>query len=311
MQPNQSAAPAGQPAGQPTDSLNASNHATSVLAQPMDVQAAVAQLLAQQSATPTTAPSTQSAQGIPQGFPAAQTQPYVQPENSQANLAASTANPQQLNPQQQSVQQFAQPLDYSVAGFEVSAGTQTAMQMLGAIGVDASNVLQLAQDALRNQGQLDLAQFQMAFGDKSAYALQAAQALIKDGNAYIQRAQQDAYAKVGGEAAWQQLTNQFKATAPHMQEAVQQLVNSNQLDAAIALMRSVVPAGTVQQPQAMQGALQQPASATPYGLSEQQFAAGLQALNKQYPNQSLERGVKGQLYAELVRQREAGMAQGL
>lgn len=309
MQSDQTAS-AGQPMGQPTDSLNASNHATSALAQPMDVQAAVAQLLAQQqSATPTAAPSTPSAQGIPQGFPATQTQPYVQPEtNSQANLAANT---QQLNSPQQPIQQFVQPLDYSAAGFEVSAGTQTAMQMLGAIGVDASNVLQLAQDALRNQGQLDLAQFQMAFGDKSAYALQAAQALIKDGNAYIQRAQQDVYAKVGGEAAWQQLTNQFKATAPHMQEAVQQLVNSNQLDAAIALMRSVVPAGTMQQPQAMQGALQQPASATPYGLSEQQFAVGLQALNKQYPNQSLERGVKGQLYAELVRQREAGMAQGL
>lgn len=298
-----SAASAGQPAGQPTDSLNASNHATSALAQPMDVQAAVAQLLAQQSATPTAAPSTPSAQGIPQGFPVAQ--PYTKPENPQ--------NLQQLTQQQTQApaQQFAQPLDYSAAGFEVSAGTQTAMQMLGAIGVDASNVLQLAQDALRNQGQLDLAQFQMAFGDKSAYALQAAQALIKDGNTYIQRAQQDAYAKVGGEAAWQQLTNQFKATAPHMQEAVQQLVNSNQLDAAIALMRSVVPAGTMQQPQAMQGALQQPASATPYGLSAQQFAAGLQALNKQYPNQSLERGAKGQLYVELVRQREAGMAQGL
>lgn len=194
--------------------------------------------------------------------------------------------------------------------FELSTGTQAAIQVLGAIGVDGGAVQQLAHEALSTGQPLNLAAFQQQFGNNAAYALQAAQSLLSDAQQFTQRVQQEAYSKVGGEQQWNQLTQQFKATAPHLHEAVQQLVNSNQLDAAVALMRSVVPQQGVMQP--MQGALQQQvAGGTPQGLTQGQFIQAVQKLREQYPNASFETGVAGQLYNELMNRRQAGIQAGL
>ena len=192
----------------------------------------------------------------------------------------------------------------------MSTGTQAAIQVLGAIGVDGAAVQQLAHEALSTGQPLNLAAFQQQFGNNAAYALQAAQSLLSDAQQFTQRVQQEAYSKVGGEQQWNQLTQQFKATAPHLHEAVQQLVNSNQLDAAVALMRSVVPQQGVMQP--MQGALQQQvAGGTPQGLTQGQFIQAVQKLREQYPNASFETGVAGQLYNELMNRRQAGIQAGL
>lgn len=216
---------------------------------------------------------------------------------------------QQTPQQPQQVQQQPQQLDTNALGFEVSHGTQTALSMLGAVGVDANAVAALAQDAMSKNANLDLAAFQMQFGDKAAYALQAAQSLMQDGSAYRDTLKQQAYASVGGEQQWLDLTNKFKATAPHLQPAVQQLVNNLQFDAAVALMRSVVPVG--QQP--MQGAVN--ASAQPSVqngvLTQTQFLAAYDELKAKYPNQSFETGQAGALYKELLRMRQAGIQAGI
>lgn len=216
-----------------------------------------------------------------------------------------TQQTQQVQPQQQQPQQ----LDTNALGFEVSHGTQTALSMLGAVGVDANAVAALAQDAMAKNANLDLAAFQMQFGDKAAYALQAAQSLLQDGSAYRDTLKQQAYASVGGEQQWLDLTNKFKATAPHLQPAVQQLVNNLQFDAAVALMRSVVPVG--QQP--MQGAVT--ASAQPSVqngvLTQTQFLTAYDELKAKYPNQSFETGQVGALYKELLRMRQAGIQAGI
>lgn len=217
--------------------------------------------------------------------------------------------PQQTQQTQQVQQQPQQQLDTNALGFEVSHGTQTALSMLGAVGVDANAVAALAQDAMAKNANLDLAAFQMQFGDKAAYALQAAQSLLQDGSAYRDTLKQQAYASVGGEQQWLDLTNKFKATAPHLQPAVQQLVNNLQFDAAVALMRSVVPVG--QQP--MQGAVN--ASAQPSVqngvLTQTQFLAAYDELKAKYPNQSFETGQAGALYKELLRMRQAGIQAGI
>lgn len=220
--------------------------------------------------------------------------------------------PQQVP--QQTAQPASQPASQPAAapnlGFELSTGTQAAIQVLGAIGVDGNVVQNLAQEALVSGQPLNLAAFQQQFGNNAAYALQAAQSLLSDAQQFTQRVQQEAYSKVGGEQQWNQLTQQFKATAPHLHEAVQQLVNSNQLDAAIALMRSAVPQQGVMQP--MQGALQQQvAGGVPQGFTEAQFVQAVQKLRTQYPNASFETGTAGMLYQELLNRRIAGKQAGL
>lgn len=217
-----------------------------------------------------------------------------------------TQNPQQ---QPQQPQQQPQQLDVNALGFNVSHGTQTALSMLGAMGVDANAVAALAQDAMSKNSNLDLAAFQMQFGDKAAYALQAAQSLMQDGSVYRDTLKQQAYASVGGEQQWMDLTNKFKATAPHLQPAVQQLVNNLQFDAAVALMRSVVPVG--QTP--MQGAINANAQPSVQNgvLTQTQFLAAYDELQKKYPNQSFETGQAGALYKELLRMRQAGIQAGL
>lgn len=276
-----------------TSSLNASNHATTA-ASPMDVQAALMQLLAQQQAPAGSPP-------VPAGASAT---PTATPSTQQTVPAQPTA------PQQITQQTVAQPTPAPNLPFELSTGTQAAIQVLGAIGVDGGAVQQLAHEALSTGQPLNLAAFQQQFGNNAAYALQAAQSLLSDAQQFTQRVQQEAYSKVGGEQQWNQLTQQFKATAPHLHEAVQQLVNSNQLDAAVALMRSVVPQQGVMQP--MQGALQQQvAGGTPQGLTQGQFIQAVQKLRQQYPNASFETGVAGQLYNELMNRRQAGIQAGL
>lgn len=271
-----------------TSSLNASNHATTA-ASPMDVQAALMQLLAQQQAPAGSPP-------VPAGASAT---PTATPSPQQTASAQAVAQPVQT------VATAAPSLP-----FELSTGTQAAIQVLGAIGVDGDAVQQLAHEALSTGQPLNLATFQQQFGNNAAYALQAAQSLLSDAQQFTQRVQQEAYSKVGGEQQWNQLTQQFKATAPHLHEAVQQLVNSNQLDAAVTLMRSVVPQQGVMQP--MQGALQQQvAGGTPQGLTQGQFIQAVQKLREQYPNASFETGVAGQLYNELMNRRQAGIQAGL
>lgn len=238
-----------------------------------------------------------------QGNQQAQQQQNPQQVQQQPQQTQQTQQVQQQQPQQP------QQLDTNALGFEVSHGTQTALSMLGAVGVDANAVAALAQDAMSKNANLDLAAFQMQFGDKAAYALQAAQSLLQDGSAYRDTLKQQAYASVGGEQQWLDLTNKFKATAPHLQPAVQQLVNNLQFDAAVALMRSVVPVG--QQP--MQGAVN--ASAQPSVqngvLTQTQFLAAYDELKAKYPNQSFETGQAGALYKELLRMRQAGIQAGL
>lgn len=238
-----------------------------------------------------------------QGNQQAQQQQNPQQVQQQPQQTQQTQQVQQQQPQQP------QQLDTNALGFEVSHGTQTALSMLGAVGVDANAVAALAQDAMSKNANLDLAAFQMQFGDKAAYALQAAQSLLQDGSAYRDTLKQQAYASVGGEQQWLDLTNKFKATAPHLQPAVQQLVNNLQFDAAVALMRSVVPVG--QQP--MQGAVN--ASAQPSMqngvLTQTQFLAAYDELKAKYPNQSFETGQAGALYKELLRMRQAGIQAGL
>ena len=238
-----------------------------------------------------------------QGNQQAQQQQNPQQVQQQPQQTQQTQQVQQQQPQQP------QQLDTNALGFEVSHGTQTALSMLGAVGVDANAVAALAQDAMSKSANLDLAAFQMQFGDKAAYALQAAQSLLQDGSAYRDTLKQQAYASVGGEQQWLDLTNKFKATAPHLQPAVQQLVNNLQFDAAVALMRSVVPVG--QQP--MQGAVN--ASAQPSVqngvLTQTQFLAAYDELKAKYPNQSFETGQAGALYKELLRMRQAGIQAGL
>lgn len=230
-----------------------------------------------------------------------QTSPAGTTEAAPAAPAAPTA---------QSAPTAAQPTPAPNLPFELSTGTQAALQVLGAIGVDGAAVQQLAHEALSTGQPLNLAAFQQQFSNNAAYALQAAQSLLSDAQQFTQRVQQEAYSKVGGEQQWNQLTQQFKATAPHLHEAVQQLVNSNQLDAAVALMRSVVPQQGVMQP--MQGALQQQvAGGTPQGLTQGQFIQAVQKLRQQYPNASFETGVAGQLYNELMNRRQAGIQAGL
>ena len=289
-----------QSVGQPTDSLNASNHATTASSPPassMDVQAALMQLLAQQQAPAGSPP-------VPAGASAT---PTATPSTQQTAPAQSVA----AQPAQPAAQPAAQPTAAAPnLPFELSTGTQAAIQVLGAIGVDGGAVQQLAHEALSTGQPLNLAAFQQQFGNNAAYALQAAQSLLSDAQQFTQRVQQEAYSKVGGEQQWNQLTQQFKATAPHLHEAVQQLVNSNQLDAAITLMRSVVPQQGVMQP--MQGALQQQvAGGTPQGLTQAQFIQAVQKLRQQYPNASFETGVAGQLYNELMNRRQAGIQAGL
>lgn len=237
-----------------------------------------------------------------------------QQQLQQTAPAALAAQPVVPQVPQQIAQPAAQPATQQPATvpnlpFELSTGTQAAIQVLGAIGVDGNAVQNLAQEALVSGQPLNLAAFQQQFGNNAAYALQAAQSLLSDAQQFTQRVQQEAYSKVGGEQQWNQLTQQFKATAPHLHEAVQQLVNSNQLDAAVTLMRSVVPQ-QVMQP--MQGALQQQvAGGVPQGLTQVQFIQAVQKLRTQYPNASFETGVAGQLYNELMNRRQAGIQAGL
>lgn len=266
----------------------------------------------------------QMQQQTQQGYPQQDRQPNAELMQQLQELLAKQGNQQQqqqapAQPQQQQPQQPQQPqqvqpqqppqLDTNALGFEVSHGTQTALSMLGAVGVDANAVAALAQDAMSKNANLDLAAFQMQFGDKAAYALQAAQSLMQDGSAYRDTLKQQAYASVGGEQQWLDLTNKFKATAPHLQPAVQQLVNNLQFDAAVALMRSVVPVG--QTP--MQGAVT--ASAQPSVqngvLTQTQFLAAYDELKAKYPNQSFETGQAGALYKELLRMRQAGIQAGV
>ena len=234
-----------------------------------------------------------------------QAQQQQNPQQQQIQQPQQTQQPQQVQQQPQQPQQ----LDTNALGFEVSHGTQTALSMLGAVGVDANAVAALAQDAMSKNANLDLAAFQMQFGDKAAYALQAAQSLLQDGSAYRDTLKQQAYASVGGEQQWLDLTNKFKATAPHLQPAVQQLVNNLQFDAAVALMRSVVPVG--QQP--MQGAVTANAQPTVQNgvLTQTQFLAAYDELKAKYPNQSFEVGQAGALYKELLRMRQAGIQAGI
>lgn len=238
-----------------------------------------------------------------QGNQQAQQQQNPQQVQQQPQQTQQTQQVQQQQPQQP------QQLDTNALGFEVSHGTQTALSMLGAVGVDANAVAALAQDAMSKNANLDLAAFQMQFGDKAAYALQAAQSLLQDGSAYRDTLKQQAYASVGGEQQWLDLTNKFKATAPHLQPAVQQLVNNLQFDAAVALMRSVVPVG--QQP--MQGAVTANAQPTVQNgvLTQTQFLAAYDELKAKYPNQSFETGQAGALYKELLRMRQAGIQAGI
>lgn len=245
-----------------------------------------------------------------------QNQQPNQQQTPPAVAAAPVHATQSTAPAQQPVQQPAQPVQQPATqtapnlGFELSTGTQAAIQVLGAIGVDGNAVQNLAQEALVSGQPLNLAAFQQQFGNNAAYALQAAQSLLSDAQQFTQRVQQEAYSKVGGEQQWNQLTQQFKATAPYLHEAVQQLVNSNQLDAAITLMRSVVPQQGVMQP--MQGALQQQvAGGVPQGFTEAQFVQAVQKLRGQYPNASFETGVAGMLYQELLNRRIAGKQAGL
>lgn len=225
---------------------------------------------------------------------------------------ANTSAPQSNQPSPQpAVRPTTQPADADAMGFEVSAGSKAAVQLLHGMGADTNVLMNLVQASIQEQKPLDLAAFQTQFGNNSAYALQAAQALVADSNAYIERAQQQAYEKVGGKEQWEQLTGAFKQQAPHMREAVQQLIQNNQMDAAIALMRSVVPAGQYQRSTPMQGALTQPGQTPAQGLTKTQFITAVQELRKQYPNQSFEVGLPAQLYQELVSRREQAIQAGI
>ena len=212
---------------------------------------------------------------------------------------------------QQSTPQVSTSANTDVMGFEVSAGSKAAVNLLHGLGADTNALMNLVQTSIQEQKPLDLTAFQTQFGNNAAYALQAAQALVADSNAYVERAQQQAYSKVGGKEQWEQLTGAFKQQAPHMREAVQQLIQNNQMDAAIALMRSVVPAGQYQQATPMQGALTQPVQTQAHGLTKTQFIAAVQELRKQYPNQSFEMGLPKQLYQELVERRKQAIQAGI
>lgn len=230
---------------------------------------------------------------------------------AQATSQAQGNQASQQTPQQSSVAAPASAANTDAIGFEVSAGSKAAVQLLHGLGADTNALMNLVQASIQEQKPLDLAAFQTQFGNNTAYALQAAQALVADSNAYVERAQQQAYAKVGGKEQWEQLTGAFKQQAPHMREAVQQLIQNNQMDAAIALMRSIVPAGQYQRATPMQGALTQPVQTQAQGLTKTQFITAVQELRKQYPNQSFEMGLPAQLYQELVRRREQAVQAGI
>lgn len=145
--------------------------------------------------------------------------------------------------------------------------------------------------------------------DQAAQAKALATAAFKETQGNIQRATQDAYTLAGGEQQWKEATAAFNTSAPaHLKAVVNTMLQSGDVkNAAQFVLETVRGSGMVNNgtPQVEGGA-----SAPTQGLTQAEFRSQLADLERTAGNRSLEQGLHGQKFQQLVAARNLGRKQG-
>lgn len=217
-----------------------------------------------------------------------------------------------------------QPEPTQVSGTEFYADTgnpvldvavATFAKMTGATAADIEKAVASALK-YNDPNLVDESFLKERFKGNAEQAVQLAKAYVQQVNTRLtqqrQAAQQAVFAVVGSEEAWTKAVDTFNAVADpetkgiiktlleagHYKYGAQQLMQYLQTSGRVPTAR-----GELLQGNASQGTLQ--------GLSKDAFQQALQALKKEANGRSLESGVFGDKYNQLIQQRAIGRAAGI
>ena len=262
--------------------------------------------------------------------------PVTTPPAQVTTPVTTEATPQVTPPVQQPVQQptVQQPVQQPVlatppeaapvTGSEFKADTgnpvldvavNTFAKMTGATAADIEKAVASALK-YNDPNLVDESFLKERFKGNAEQALQLAKAYVQQVNtqqaAQRQVAQQAVISVAGSEEAWTKAVDTFNAIAdPETKGVIKTLLEAGHYKyGATQLMQYLqssgrVPAssGQLLQGNASQGTLQ--------GLSKDAFSTALQALKKEANGRSLESGIFGEKYNQLIQQRAIGRAAGI
>ena len=267
----------------------------------LDVPAAPAEPAANPEANPAAEPN----QEAPAPAPAddAGSQPKENPTEDVGNPEAQEKEPEEVKPE---------PKELDVDTSVLSESTTALIDVLQSTGtVDVQDVLETAKTALaeRDETKLIPELFELKYGENAKAALAVARSIIRDTKARITEVQQVVYKLAGGEDLWNALARDFKTTADTKTvEAVRMLLNSQHFETAYSLMQQTVQ-GSTKVPH-NNGTLKAGSAAVTSGLTAEEFQKEFTLLKKEANGASLDSGVFGEKFKQLVARRQLGMKSG-
>lgn len=205
-----------------------------------------------------------------------------------------------------------EPKELDVDTSMLTESTTALIDVLQSTGtVDVQDVLDTAKTALaeRDETKLIPELFELKYGENAKAALAVARAIIRDTQARITAVQQEVYKLAGGEDSWNALAHDFKTTADTKTvEAVRMLLNGQHFETAYSLMQQIVQ-GSTKVPH-NNGTLKAGSAAVTSGLTAEEFQREFALLKKEANGASLDSGVLGEKFKQLVARRQLGMKSG-
>lgn len=262
----------------------------------------------------------------PEANPAAepnQEAPAPASTNNEAGAGTGAVNPPKENPTENVVDPEAEkesapeevkpePKELDVDTSMLTESTTALIDVLQSTGtVDVQDVLETAKTALaeRDEAKLIPELFELKYGENAKAALAVARSIIRDTQARIAEVQQEVYKLAGGEESWNALARDFKTTADTKTvEAVRMLLNGQHFETAYSLMQQTVK-GSTKVPH-NNGTLKAGSAAVTSGLTAEEFQKEFALLKKEANGASLDSGVLGEKFKQLVARRQLGMKSG-
>lgn len=257
------------------------------------------------AANPEVNPAAEPNPETPASAPAddAGSQPKENPTEDVGNPEAQEKEPEEVKPESKELD-----VDTSV----LSESTTALIDVLQSTGtIDVQDVLETAKTALAEHDETKLIPelFELKYGENAKAALAVARSIIRDTQARITEVQQVVYKLAGGEDSWNALARDFKTTADTKTvEAVRVLLNSQHFETAYSLMQQTVQ-GSTKVPH-NNGTLKAGSAAVTSGLTAEEFQKEFTLLKKEANGASLDSGVFGEKFKQLVARRQLGMKSG-
>lgn len=193
-------------------------------------------------------------------------------------------------------------LDTSIAAFASVTGATTA-DMQRAV----ANALAYGDPSL-----IDTQFIKDKFGKHADQALQLAQAVVAEQGASKARAVNQVHELAGGQQQWDQAVSVFNTNAPdYVKIAVKTMLDSGQIEAGSKLLLETVRAGGLLPNVNAMLPPGTPGAGTNGALGKAEFQTEMQKLKQEAGSRSLESGVYGQRYQELMNRRAVGRQMGL